>query len=256
MRFRDFHILKNSWLAIKEFFKEGGLDKCSILAYYSIFSSLFLLTFFTFLFTRLLGDPDLALKSIFPFSPEFFTNISPEIFTKAAEVSGKLREIGIVGIALSSILGFLVIMKIVHFVNAMFHIDLKNKRTEKGFWVRRLSEFSLLFLVGFMVIASFFLTGLLTTITALIRENKFFSTYINPQFLAALNTFLVKYIVPFLITFLFFFVLYKWIPEKIVYVKGAVVAAFISTIMWEGVKRAYAYYLVNISIFLNKSFCS
>lgn len=249
MKFRDFHILKNSWQAIKDFFKEGGMDKCSILAYYSIFSSLFLLTFFTFLFTRFLGDPNLALKSIFPFSPEFFTSISPEIFKKAAEISNKLRDVGLLGILFSFILGFLVIMKIVHFVNAMFHIDLKNKRTEKGFWVRRLSEFSLLFLVGFMVIASFFLTGLLTTIAALIRKNEFLAGYINPQFLAALNTFLVKYIVPFFVTFLFFFVLYKWIPEKIVYVKGAVVAAFISTILWEGAKRAYAYYLVNISIF-------
>jgi len=249
MRFRDFHIFKNSWQATKEFFKEGGMDKCSILAYYSIFSSLFLLTFFTFLFTRFLGDPNLAYRSVFPFSPEFFTTISPEIFKKAAEISDKLKDVGLLGFSFSFILGFLVIMKIVHYVNDMFHINLKNKKSEKGFWIRRLSEISLLFLVGFLVIASFFITGLLSTITALIRHNEFITSYINPSFLLALDTILVKYIVPFLITFLFFFVLYKWIPEKIVYIKGAVIAALLSTILWEGVKRAYAYYLVNISIF-------
>jgi YihY family inner membrane protein len=51
------------------------------------------------------------------------------------------------------------------------------------------------------------------------------------------------------VTFLFFFVLYKWIPEKIVYVKGAFIAAIICAVLWELVKRTYVYYMVNISIF-------
>jgi membrane protein len=51
------------------------------------------------------------------------------------------------------------------------------------------------------------------------------------------------------VTFLFFFVLYKWIPEKIVYVKGAFIAAAISTVVWELTKRGYAYYVVHVSIF-------
>jgi membrane protein len=55
-------------------------------------------------------------------------------------------------------------------------------------------------------------------------------------------------LVPFLITLLFFFILYKWIPEKIVYVKGAFIAAVISTVLWEIVKRGYTFYLVNLSI--------
>jgi hypothetical protein len=58
--------------------REEGIDKASILAYYSIFSSLFLLTFFTFLFTRFLGDPDLTLKTVYPFSPDFTSRVSPE----------------------------------------------------------------------------------------------------------------------------------------------------------------------------------
>ena len=96
------------FLALKDFFKENGFDKSSVLAYYSIFSSLFLLTFFTFLFTRFLGDPDIALKSIYPFSADFFSKISPDVFTKAEEISSKLKSIGIVGVSFSFFLGFLV----------------------------------------------------------------------------------------------------------------------------------------------------
>jgi YihY family inner membrane protein len=249
MRLKEFDIFRNIWLALKDFFKEDGLDKSSVLAYYSIFSSLFLLTFFTFLFTRFLGDPDITLKSIYPFSPDFFSKVSPEIFKKAGEISTKMKEVGVVGIILSLILGFLVIKKIVQFVNSMFYIDLREKRSEKDFLVRRISEFSLLFIMGLLVIITFFITGLIPILTSLFLKNKFIAPHINPSFVDSLNNFLVLYVVPFLVTFLFFFILYKWIPEKIVYVKGAFIAAIICAVLWELVKRAYAYYMVNISIF-------
>lgn len=249
MQLKDFNIFHNLWKALKCFFKEDGLDKSSILAYYSIFSSLFLLTFFTFLFTRFLGDPDITLKSLYPFSPDFFSKVSPEIFKKAGEISNKMKEVGVIGILLSSILGFLVVKKIVQFVNNMFHIDLRKKRTDKDFLVRRISEFSLLFIIGILVIITSFVTGLIPSITELFLKNNFISTHINPFFVESLNNFLLLYVVPFGVTFLFFFILFKWIPEKIVYVKGAFIAALICTILWELVKRGYAHYLVNISIF-------
>lgn len=249
MRLKEFNLIRNIWLALKDFFKEDGLDKSSILAYYSIFSSLFLLTFFTFLFTRFLGNPDITLKSIYPFSHDFFSLVSPEVFKRAREISTKLREVGVIGILFSLILGFLVIKKIVQFVNGMFYIDLREKRSDKDFLVRRISEFSLLFIMGLLVVITFFITSLIPTITALFLKNNYIASHINPRFVESLNNFLVLYAVPFLVTFLFFFILYKWIPEKIVYVKGAFIAAVICTILWELVKRAYAYYMVNISIF-------
>ncbi|UCH95630.1 MAG: YihY/virulence factor BrkB family protein, partial [Candidatus Aminicenantes bacterium] len=245
MCLKEFNILKNMWLALKEFFHEDGVDKASILAYYSIFSSLFLLTFFTFLFTRFLGDPDITLKTVYPFSPDFFSKISPDIFKRAADISAKMKEVGVIGILLSFILGFLVIMKIVQFVNSMFHVNIKAKKSEKGFLIRRISEFSLLFLLGLLVVVSFFFTGLISTITSLFYNNEFLAAHINPSFIDAIDNILIKYVGPFLITFLFFFVLYKWIPEKIVYIKGAFISAVISTVLWEIVKRAYTFYLVN-----------
>ncbi|MGD2091890.1 MAG: YihY/virulence factor BrkB family protein [Candidatus Aminicenantes bacterium] len=248
MRIKEFNIPKNLWLALKEFFYEDGIDKASILAYYSIFSSLFLLTFFTFLFTRFLGDPDLTLKTIYPFSPDFFSRVSPDIFKRANAISTKLEEVGLIGILFAFFLGFLVIKKIVQYVNGMFHVNLKAKRSEKGFWIRRVSEFGLLFLLGLLVVVSFFFTAIFSAIISLIQSNEFLAANINSDFIEAINHFLVKYLVPFLITLLFFFILYKWIPEKKVYVKGAFIAALISSVLWEIVKRGYTFYLINISI--------
>lgn len=206
MSLKELKLFKNLWIALKQFFKEEeGLDKSSILAYYSIFSSLFLLTFFTFLFTRFLGDPDITLKSVYPFSPDFFSKISPDLFKRAAEISGKLKEIGVIGILFSFILGFLVVKKIVQFVNNMFDIDLKIRRRERHFLVRRISEFGLLFCMGLLVVITFLFSGFITTITTLFHKNEFIASHINPEFIEFLNNFLLLYLVPFLVTFFVFF---------------------------------------------------
>ena len=248
MQAKEFNIPKSLWLALKEFFHEEGIDKASILAYYSIFSSLFLLTFFTFLFTRFLGDPDLTMKTVYPFSPGFFSNVSPDIFKRANDISTKLEEVGMIGILFAFFLGFLIIKKIVQYVNGMFHVDWKTKKSEKGFWIRRVSEFSLLFLLGLLVVVSFFFTAIISALISLIQSNEFLAANINPGFIGAVNNFLVSYLVPFLVTLVFFFILYKWIPGKAVDIKGAFTAAIISTVLWEIVKRGYTFYLVNISV--------
>jgi membrane protein len=248
MRLKEMHILKNIWVAFRQFFKEDGLDKSSVLAYYSIISTLFLLTFFTFLFTKLLGNPDIALKSMYPFSPDFFSKVSPEIFRRAEEISAKLTEIGILGVLFSLLLSFLVIKKIVQYVNEMFAINLKDRKSEKGFIIRRISEFGLLFFIGLLTVVIFLFTGFVSTLKGLLKKNDFIATHINPQFFESVNNLILLYIVPFVVTFLFFFILFKWIPEKKVYIKGALIAALICSVLWEILKRLYGFYLVNISL--------
>ncbi len=240
MKLKDFNILKNIWIALKAFFKEGGLDRSSILAYYSIFSSLFVLTFFIFIFTKLIGNIDSTLTNMYPFSPALLKNISSDILFKAEDISSKLQEIGIIGIIVFVFLAFLVFNKIVHFVNDMFHIKM-----QKGLFKSRVNEFALLFVMSFLGVLSFFFTGFISTITS---KHNFITDNLDEKFINLFNNFLLKYLVPSLITFLVFFFLYKWIPEKKVCVKGALISAIISTLLWEVIKRLYAYYLVNISV--------
>lgn len=249
MPLRELKIFNNLWVALKEFFHEDGLDKCSILAYYSIFSSISLLTFFFFLFSRYLGRPEAALKSLYPFAPDIFNKISPEFFQKAAEISSHLADIGTIGVFFTLVFGLLIITKIVQFINAMFHVDLAAKRAEKGFMIRRVSEFSLLFLIGVLVVGSFLFSGFIATLNNLYYKNKFLANYIDPNFFKTLSNILLVYILPYVITVFFFFVVFKYIPEKVVYVKGAFISALISGFFWQLGTRAYAHYLVNISLF-------
>jgi len=231
------------WESLKDFLREDGLDKASILAYFSIFSSLFLLTFLTFLFTHFLGDPDRYLSSFYPFSPDFTSRVSPDFFIKVKEFSGKMQDIGFMGVALSLFLGILVFKKVIQFVNEMFHI-----RLARGFLLKRLKEFTLMFLIGLFFVASFATTGFISTMTGLFQHNSFIAEHISPMFIESINQFLLKYLLPVAITFSLFFLLYKWIPERHVRTRSAWIAALISSLLWEVVKRSYAFYLVNLSI--------
>ncbi|HDP94404.1 MAG TPA: YihY/virulence factor BrkB family protein [Candidatus Aminicenantes bacterium] len=231
------------WKSLKDFLREDGLDKASILAYFSIFSTLFLLTFLTFLFTRFLGNPDRYLTSFYPFSPDFTSKISPDFFIKAKEFSGTIQQIGVLGIGLSLFLGILVFKKVIQFVNEMFHI-----RLARGFLFKRFKEFALMFFIGLFFVASFAMTGFISTVTGLFQHNTFIAEHISPVFIESINQFLLKYLLPVAITFSLFFLLYKWIPERHVRTRAAWIAALVSSLMWEVVKRGYAYYLVNLSI--------
>ncbi len=245
--FKELRITKGLIIALKELYRENVFDKASVLAYYSIISTLFLLTFFSFIFTKVLGSTDISIKGVYPFSPEFFNSISPDFLVKANEISSNLKNIGIFGVLFSFFLAVLIFKKVVQYVNEMFHIDLSTGIRNRAFWARRASEIALLFIVGLLAVASFIITGFITTVTSLFKST-LLAEYINPDSIEALNKFGVKFIAPFTITFLIFFFIFKWIPEKKVCIKGAFISALISALLWEFTKRIYTYYLVKVSI--------
>ncbi len=235
--------------ALKSFFNENGIDKATILAYYSIFSSLFLITFFVFFFARFIKHPDAVLKTVYPFSEEVFSVISPELLGKAMDMSTKFREFGLVGAIFFLFLGFLMVKKIVQFVNEMFMINRKEHIWERRFVFRRLREFGLLIIFGALSFISFLGTSVLSTIIGVFEKKLFLGKALDPFITEQLSSFLLLYLLPGLMSFLFLFVLYKWIPAKKVYLKGAFISALITALLWEIVKRGYTYYLIRFSIF-------
>jgi membrane protein len=236
-------ILKSAWLALKYFLSENGIDKSSILAYYSIFSSFFLLIFFSFLFNKFIGDPGNAVKNMYPFSPDFFSRIAPIFFQKASELTAQVEDLGLIGLAVFLFVGILVFKKMIHYINDMFFIKIKH-----GILLRRIKEIGLLVIVGILIIFSFLFTGLISAINTLAEENPFFKKHIDPAFVLSFDNLLIGIVLPFLVTFLFFFILYKWIPEKRIRGGAALIAALFSALLWELLKRAYTYYLIHVSV--------
>jgi len=247
--FKTRSLVKFFLRALRSFFKENGIDKATILAYYSMFSSLFLITFFVFFFARFIKNPDTILKTVYPFSDEVFSKISPEVLIKAMDMSTKLHDFGIFGALTFLFLGFLVVTKIVQFVNEMFLINRKDHLWEKRFLFRRLREFGLLLTFGALAFVSFLGTSFLSTLKGVFENKRIAGKALDPFITEHLSGFLLLFALPVLMSFLFLFVLYKWIPAKRVYLKGAVISALITALLWEVIKRAYTFYLVRYSLF-------
>ena len=237
------HVLKSIWLALKCFLKENGVDKASILAYYSIFSSFFLLIFFSFVFSKFSGDPGSAVKNMYPFSPDFFSKIAPAFFKKAGEMTAQIEDLGLIGLVFFLFVGIMVFNKMILFINDMFFIKIKHE-----ILLRRIKEFGLLVIVGILIVFSFLVTGLIATVNTLAEESSFFSNLIDPGFVRSIDNLVIEFVLPFLVTFLFFFILFKWIPEKKIKSAAALIAAVFSALLWEFLKRAYTYYLIHVSV--------
>jgi len=226
-----------------QFFRENGIDKSSILAYYSIFSSFFLLIFFTWAARYVLGGDGSGYRNVYPFSPDFLSKIAPPFFEPVGDLSGRVSQLGILGVLVFLFFGVMVFQKIIQFINEMFHI-----RIRKGFLLKRLQEGGLLLISALLVIASVFLTGWISAITTLFYENRMLGTSISPALVEAIDSFLVRTLVPYLLTFLLFLILFKWIPEKRVALRPAAMSAILSALTWEVVKRGYTYYLIHFSL--------
>lgn len=236
-------MVKNVWLALKYFLNENGIDKSSILAYYSIFSSFFLLIFFSFLFNKFIGDPGNAVKNMYPFSPDFFSIIAPLFFQKASEMTAQVEDLGLIGLGIFLFVGILVFKKMVHYINDMFFIKIKH-----GILFRRVKEFGLLVIVGILIVFSFLVTGMVAAANTMAEESSFFKNLIDPAFVQSIDNLLIKFLLPFSVTFLFFFIIFKWIPEKKIKTGAALIAAVFSALLWELLKRAYTYYLIHVSV--------
>ena len=154
------------WRALPCFLEDSGVDKSSILAYYSIFSSFFLLIFFSYFFAGFGSTSDSALQNVYPFSPEFIQRIAPIFFKQAAILTARIGHLSLFSLGVFLFMGILVFKKMVQFINDMFFIDIK-----RGFLMKRIKEFGLLVIVAILIISSFLATGLTSTITTVFEQD-------------------------------------------------------------------------------------
>ena len=58
---------------------------------------------------------------------------------------------------------------------------------------------------------------------------------------------ILKYLLPFFLTYCTFFLIYKIIPNKRVHFKSALQAAFFTSLLWELAKHLFTWYVVHLA---------
>jgi membrane protein len=221
-------------------------DKCGnfaiIISYFALMCSIPLAALFAYATTKILGSSELAVRSLDIFSEEFFAQLDPYFFERVQELSQSFTNLGWFGLAGSLIAASFLFSNLIHSINYIFRADY-----HKSFFYNRLMEYLIMFVIGVIMLISLSITAIWTALTRTIQESPFVANNINPEIVSLINNFFVQYLLPFTLTFLVFFSLYKFIPEIKVYTKAAVIAAAIAALLIEIFKRIFAFYVAHFS---------
>ncbi|MFW6160513.1 MAG: YihY/virulence factor BrkB family protein [Acidobacteriota bacterium] len=231
---------------LKTTIKRFNEDRCGNLAitisYFTLLCSVPLVALFAYVSTKLLGTSELAFRSLNIFSDEFFAKLDPYFFQKIQDVSQNIANLGWFGLVGSFIAASFLFSNLIYSINFIFKANY-----QKSFFYNRLMEYLIMFVIGIIMLISLSITVIWTAIHRTIRESVFVASHINPEIVSLADNFFLQYLIPFTLTFLVFFSLYKFIPEVKVYTRAAVIAASIGALLWEIFKRLFAFYIAHFS---------
>jgi len=235
-------------------FKRFNADKCFtsaiVISYFALLCCVPLLALFFYASIKILGNPEIALRSLNVFTDEFFARNDPSFFTKLQAISGTVTNLGLFGLLGSFIAGSFLFSNLIAAINNIFRT-----RYHRSFIYNRLMEYLVMFIIGVVMLFSLAITAVWTALGRSIQESDIVLTYLNPDAVRLVNNFFIQYLIPYLLTFFVFFILFKFIPETKVHTRAALLPAAITALLYEIFKRIFAFYVVHFSaigIVLNK----
>ena len=231
---------------IKTTFKQFIEDRCGnfaiTISYFVLLCSIPLVALFTFVSTKILGQAEIAFQTLNIFSDEFFAQLDPYFFDRIQYLSQNITNLGWFGLAGSFIAGSFLFSNLIYSINFIFKANY-----QKSFFYNRLIEYLIMFVIGVIMLISLSITAIWTAMHRMLNESAFVADHINPKIVSLADNFFLQYLLPFTLTFLVFFSLYKFIPEIKVYTKAAFIAAAIGAFLWEVFKRIFAFYVAHFS---------
>lgn len=231
---------------LKETFKRFNEDKCFnsaiVISYFALLCAVPLVALFAFISAKTLGSSEIAIRSLNLFSEEFFAQLDPSFFKRIQAIADNISNLGIFGLVGSLISASFLFSNLIYSINFIFKANY-----QKSFFYNRMMEYIIMFTIGIIMLISLSITVIWTALHRTMRESYFIASHINPKIFLVVNNFLIQYLIPFALTFLVIFSLYKFIPEVKVHTSTAALAAAISAVLWEVFKRIFVFYIAHFS---------
>jgi membrane protein len=221
-------------------------DKCwtsaIVISYFALLCSVPLTALFFAAAGRFLGDTEMALRSLNIFTDEFFARLDPGFFKGLGDLSGAVGKLGLFGVIGSLVSASFLFSTLIATINQIFRT-----KYHKSFVYNRLIEFLMMIVVGVFMLFSLAMTAVWTAFGQTLRESELVRATLNPEVLAVINNVFLKYLIPYVLTFLMFFILYKFIPEVKVHTRAGLIPAAVAALLYELFKRAFAFYVIHFS---------
>jgi membrane protein len=228
--------------SVKRFNEDKCWTSAIVISYFTFLCAIPLIALAAYVTARVLGSSEIVFRGLNIFTDEFFAKLDPGFFTKIRGLGTSITNLGLFGLGGSFVAASFLFSNLISSMNQIFRT-----KYHKSFFYNRLMEYLLMTVIGILMFLSLSITAVWTALQRSLRESAAVADYINPGALALFNNFFIQYLMPYGLTFLVLFTLYKFIPEVKVYTKGAAIAAAVAALFWEVFKRMFAFYVANLS---------
>jgi membrane protein len=222
--------------AISNYRANGDANQAAAIALYAILSAipLFILTIIAagYVFSSHPHIQEEITETIRSFNPYF----SGQILSQLGQIEKKRQLLGWVGVLSLVWLSAMIFNSMATALNIIFRSQKK-----RNYFLAKLLAISMIplaWIVGIVSVAISYVAALLVKQPALIAENLGFS-------LSAASAAMLRYIVPYLITALFFIVVYRLIPTTKIRLSVAIVGSAIFALLTEIAKQFFTWYIAN-----------
>jgi membrane protein len=226
-----------AWRALNRFWDHSGPDRAAAVAYYTLLSLLPLLIFLISAASQILGSFDAAYQATFAFFRGVIMHMDEQSQLALRTFVERSVRFQWPGILLLAWTGRRTFASLFSALDAVF------ERPSRSFAKGNLVALAMVILAGFGVLATMAFTMALAAAEGALRR---IAGSGGAHVFEGLNAFLVTEAFPAVVTFSFFFILYRFAPRS-ARTRDALIGALVATVLWESAKAAFALYVRNLA---------
>jgi membrane protein len=238
MRFKRLKkILKNFgllWQALRKFNDDNGFFLSSGIAFNILINLIpFIMLLLALVGAYLYNDQE-VLNHIRAYLREVAPALDPKIMGNLMDLIQNHRIVGILGFVGLLWFSTWVFGSLRIALNIVFRVE-KSQGMLRGIGV----DLLMILLAGTLLLVSMILSSVVTFLQGYQGQ--------IPVAIGPTIQWILKYLLPFFLTYCMFFLIYKIIPDKRVHFKSALQAALFTGLLWEMAKHLFGWYVVHLA---------
>jgi membrane protein len=226
--------LRVAWRAFLRFQDHHGPDRAAAVAYYTLLSLVPLLIFLISIGMAVLGSFDAAFQGSMLLVRGVVIHLSPASVDALRTFVTQASRFHWPGLLLLAWTSRRIFASLFSALETVFGVP------GRSFAKHNLVALAMVMLTGMALMFTMAFTMLSATSEGLMLRLRASGE------LRSLSL-LVSFVVPLAVTFLFFFLVYRFVPRKATTGRHAAVGALLATGLWETAKSAFAYYIRNVA---------
>lgn len=222
------------WQALRKFNDDNGFFLSSGIAFNLLINLIpFILLLLAMVGTYLYNDQE-VFSHIRAYFRDVAPALDPKVMKNLMDVIQNRQIVGILGFVGLLWFSTLVFSSLRIALNIVFRVE-KSRGMLRGIGI----DLLMILLVGVLLLVSMILSPLVIWLQGYHGR--------IPVAIGPTIQWILKYLIPFSLTYCMFSLIYKIIPTKRVHIKSALQAALFSSLLWELAKHLFAWYVVHLA---------